>query len=456
MCWAFSEIIIYMRKSSVGLMVLPVVCLAAFAALTRGRTPRPPGLYIEKVELVELTPREVSQGYDGMARIELNCAGPGPKWWGATLNGMALIDPLAGKPLGADDQKIVGLAAVLLAGKDKSRVVVGSRESKAVRMAIPRWEKTSFWGSGHYVADCRFKLDDVPKGAGTVRLAVAAGLPLGTIVRRTIQVPPEGDREGKRLASRVTDVKVLKTNVRTLTPIEGGETGDCEVTAEVQYTGAEKLISWKQRDEFVVVDSNGKQWTHTELNDGLGASFRSNDSDSGQTVKKQEVGWTFSTRRLPPGRAVFKGGMGIGDGWVEPITVVLWTGKEKPPQLPLSTLKILEVKVRAANTEEKRDGMDTATVVRFKTTTPLPAKPKWIVNYSQHIVDGKGREHWTIWKANGEGVSMPVTGPTWDAVGKCWKVTYSYRVAQFRTGRVLFRAEIGLPGEKLVEVGARV
>lgn len=53
---------------------------------------------------------------------------------------------------------------------------------------------------------------------------------------------------------------------------------------------------------------------------------------------------------------------------------------------------------------------------------------------------------------------LPVVGPVafavrtreprWDAKRGCWEVEHSFRVAQIPTGRVLFWAQLGLPGRK--------
>lgn len=443
-----------MRKSSAGLMLLPVVGLAAYGLLSRGhvrpRVPHSPGPYIEDMKLVPRSAREVSQGYAGVVRLTLDWMGPKPAGWGQSLSYYWMSEPLINKPTGRGGRPMLAIGAVLVADRNKRQQVIGTRENLQVRNGQFQFGKETWWSPGRYTLDCRYKLDAETKTMGEVRLLAAAALGAGRVNRRSLALLRDGEADATSV-SHDSQIKVIRTKVNWLPPVDA-TFGDCNITAEVKYTGDRAAVRWNPDEDFVVVDAHGKSWTLRELNFGLSASIQYTGKAEEPARATRTLNWWFSTRKLPPGRAVFKSGVGIDEGWLEPIVAVLHTGKERPPSLKPTSLRLIEARAGPASASLKRDGFDTTTTVLFNVAGRLPKQPSWIYDYSQHLVDWRGRDEWVVWKASGEGGDMDMTKPAWMAARQCWQATYSYRAAAFRRGPVLFRAELGLPGEKLVPV----
>ncbi|HEX8551102.1 MAG TPA: hypothetical protein VF681_06045 [Abditibacteriaceae bacterium] len=441
-----------MRKSSLFWMLAPVVGLAAFAVAPRkSSTPRAPGLYVESVVFEPASPRDVSEGFDRRARVILNYAGVKPKWWGAIASSMMHDDPMSEKYQSQAQNgswRIGGAFVEIRAGR---RVRLDSEDKKGVEFKIPRWDKPRFWNVGRYVVPCRLKLRDLPKVKGETRLRISAGANKAPRLVREVAVRRGGEIVKPPDVSRETQVRIVSKKIEKLPPSQSYFQGDCRVSVRVKFLGTESSVDWQESSQTFVEDSHGKKWTWFPREDGsqqaLGMYF-----GPPPPYKEHTFTWQFHTAKLPPGRLVFKSGVGMGEGWVEPIEVVLRTGKERAPRLPPSSLRLLDVQLRKATTAEKKSNEDTSAIVSFAAKRALPRKPLWITDHSQHLMDARGQKHWTVKDGTG-GEGMITAGkPIWNAERRCWQVRYGFRLGQIARGAVRFRAKIGLPGETLMPV----
>lgn len=435
-----------MRKTSWGLMVLPVIGLAAYGLLaSRPKVSRPPGLFIEKLELVPVTAREASQGYAGKARVVLGYAGARPKWWGQPVNTISLVDPLTYGKSGHYETARWRVGAALVRREGTRRTTFGSSEDRQIDFRFMQWVQPHRWDAGHYEIETRYRLDGIARGPLPVRLllGVADGARPLTIREAIVRdgpgapAPPDFPRD--------SGINILGSHVTMLTPARSHSMmdGDCQVDVDVRFDGSADPIPWNLDDEACVVDSSGKQWREFPIDANSFTGFRTESPKVIWPGKDHRITWTFYSERLPRGPLVFKAGVGLGDGWIEPIRVVIRTGKEKPPHLLQATTQILGTQVRPANPDERAIGEDTAVTVSFRAKRGAPTAKQWSCDYSQHLMDSKGMVQWGV-----DGGPRP----QWYAARKCWQYSYAFKRTAYLPGKLKFAAKIGLPGEEMVPV----
>jgi hypothetical protein len=123
---------------------------------------------------------------------------------------------------------------------------------------------------------------------------------------------------------------------------------------------------------------------------------------------------------------------------------------------------IESTKLRATNAQEKTDmGANTALEVTLKYNGPLPVGREvgqlpWRADFSQHLVDEKGKEYWKFAMPGSQiSSSTSWTGSTAGSPPeRRVKISYYLPLQQMpaRLGRLKFHADISLPGTKFVPV----
>lgn len=455
-----------MRKNSNALMLLPVVGLAVFALLARKTAgpPRAPGLFVEDINSEPLTPREVSDGHDRRLRITLNYAGKKPAWWGSDMNINSYIDTLARNPRRSSG-KAWNVGAAVLHRENGRTAPIGFLGRQTVWAQFPWWEKPRFGREGRYVMRCKVKLQGDMGPAGETKLLLVVGGSTGPLMREYIELRRSGEKIVPPDVSRETELRIVRTRVRKLKPVEAndfGPGGDHEVAIDVECLGDDTAVPLAPTLAYIE-DEAGRR--HEQVKDPQGkdcylqfAYSASGDGTSCCEGKFRSIVYRFYTGGLPKGRLTLKGAIGAGDNWPKPFQATIRTGKEALSKLRPSSIKLVDVGVRKATHGDKAFSVgtvDTTAIVSFRTRETAMKGPLWIHDYSQHLVDARGLLHWEVKTGGGQ---MPIfaSAPKWNVGRKCWQAHYYFSLAQMPRGPVRFRAELGLKGEKLMQVDALV
>jgi hypothetical protein len=452
-----------MRKPSYLLLLLPVIGLAAFALLSRRpRTPptsQPPGLFIESATIEPVTPREVSLGYDRRVKVVLDYSGDKPKWWGKRMNAFFNISPFERSDLSPQSAQMGmwRIGATLAQKRNGHLVPVGPDSAKSVERSILEWEKPYYWSAGRYVTAFLVKLKGIEQSTNETKLLIVAGENLGKITRKEIVLLRAGEKVTPPNVSRETNVRIVKTQANMMLRTTGEYSNEGIVSVEIEYVGRDKSPQWNVLPQTSIEDARGKRWYGVSETRNRYGYFSTPIPSQGD--KKQKFSYDFSLKSLPPGKLVLKSGVGIGDGWVEPIEVVIRKDNEALPRLRPTSLKLINVQFRRATTDEiiasdletVTSDADTTAIVSFRSHRPLPKSPAWNYEY-QMFQEGSGTNNWKIKGLGKERSGFTKDVPQWSSERRCWQVRYFLPLQNIPREQARFETHIGLKGEKLMHV----
>lgn len=452
-------------------MLLPCLGLALLAMALRNRPGAilvldrgPFQLAIESVTREPVTAYEVSEGYDSSLKVVIgHKGGQMPAWWGAqngawgNNNGVRLMFEQNGKLRPVKEP----------AGKNRPLLYWR-----------PAWDSKK----ERYVARILTHLSDVP--ALLERVVVQGNLaiqgqssnvapPLSAPLWFSHVVRESGEIIKTPVVSRdPSDVRLEKAEVGRLPPIEA-KTGSGinglsqpDVRVRIQLLRAHKDNSGSATGNAHLKDEKGRDWDY-------GGSSSSGDIPDAQLYadplrdRRQFLSYDCNLHQIPrsAGRVWLTTSCSVNHAWPLEIKIplrdaqghILYTEIKPPPFIVEST------QLRAADAQEKKDtNANTVLEVRLKYLGSLsPGRQAvellWRADWSQHLIDEKGREYWKFIGPNNAQINTGLSGlEDMNGLPRNHHVVIQYYLPlqqmPARLGRLKFHADIGLPGTARVPV----
>jgi len=454
-----------MKKSLRDLwwMLVPVLVLVGAGYAYRNRTgprvvgPEPWRLTVEAVSLEELTPLEVSEGWDTKLVVSLGHRGQMPGWWK--------------KSEGARGSR-KGTWQVVHSAKGKSRAV---KLPSGASPEVKRWQAWYDHADGVYKVQYLTKLEPIPAG-DELRL------------RDRVAIV---NNAGRAVCPPVwLDTKIRARGRRTTTPTVSRDTGFVlerqELDTEPLYYFPGKRLNYQAKftitvkdsdpsgmlsGEFFLVDARGRQIVDLGENPQLMQDVAVTPKD--KTLRRRVYDFTMEPLRKaapPRGPLWLVGRLYINDNWARPVRMpfsdksgrVLITSRSEP-DFCLNSVNVAP----ASDTEIGKFGADTvvrATVVATgKSKTPINFWT-WDGEHSAHVVDGTGKRYWTFPLKHGAMPAFAVITIGRLAPAEAMKPATSAKLTCLlnlsmipkSAGRLTFKTDISANGSRRVPVSVVV
>jgi len=227
-----------------------------------------------------------------------------------------------------------------------------------------------------------------------------------------------------------------------------------------------------------IEDAHGKKYRRFKYGKNKYFSFNANvgsSTSSNSNITETSVSYSFPTDAIPfeAGQLTLKTRISGNGEWPVSVSVVVRRANEK--QLAPPPLKIVSTQVRPLNQDDKGD---TEVVVKVQPALPatdLESFGRELITYwSQHLVDARGMEYsnfaqWGTWTTYPNGIHAPVTkrqqqtssmdtSQEVDQQNHQIVIHYKFFLNQvpMKTGRVLFKTDIGMKGYKFLPVSVIV
>jgi hypothetical protein len=459
------------KPREAALMFAPVLVLLVVGWFLRDkrstytplRTSGPLQTVVTDIKLVPLKPMEVAEGFDTKVEISLALEGGAP----AKKIGEPGIAPglknvrltgLLSKPnhVLKDDEVAVEI------GKHRWKLnqQLGVRDVNKVTLCLPlaKWKRSStpLVLKGDLVSDLSFETK-TPRatrisGAGPMR-----PVPFQFVVRAANQVvtPPHFSRDTK-----MTIESPRKYYRRSSERFNGKTIPIMYVTVPLRYEP-----SWLGNSKPTMhisqpylVDERGHRYTELRWGRSL-EPIRFGSPSFNDTDNKVTTIFEVPVDQIPlsAGQLTLKAYISCNDNWPVAISTVVRTKAESLPPKP-SPFTV--AKVIVGSPEYNRKDTQVELWLRFKGKQLLGEgdNSRVITDWSQHLVDAKGKEYTEFPTAPDEFTGIGCSPPIFDAKTRLYRVAYSFplKTVPRTAGRLIFKAEIGLRGYKFLPVSVVV
>ena len=436
------------------LLGTPVLALIAMGFSMRDRrgitiTNEPFTLTLRRVRLEPLTPNEVSQGYDTKVAVDLGHRGVAPPWWGKQ-NGYS-----------GSTSNTAQLGFFTKDGHFKH----------SPQMNPFRWQPKFEKDTNGYTARYLMSLRHVPPGheirlrdrvaveSNTTRKPLCAPVWVNAVARK------RGQKTSLPNVSRDSGLKMEGWELDNAPPVETRNqaprwrlilrTRKVGPNSANDYTSINPEMQDAQKQHVSTFGSSGEYRRHEQM--------PATSTEENPRVAEFYYDFYFDSSIPPPAGALWlEYKINRGDKW--PLTARIpfrdTQGHTLFTPRPAAPFRVMSVKVRPANSTDLTDaGADTLVTIIVQPLGPS-SKPmdswRWEADYSQHVVDARGKRYWEFPFSSGTSTATPSF--TKDSANKQIAISYGLNLSRLpQSARPLtFKTTLSANGSRRVPVWVRL